>query len=247
MKISSERNDKAVVLDVEGRVDASNARTFEEELKSLINVDDTVIVVDFEKLSYISSAGLRSILLVTKLLRKRNASIAICSPNDPIREIFHISGFNKILPLRSSREQAIAALTSPPKTATSATHVHGTDGSSPPGAVGARPRPPGAARPPGAVGARPRPPGAARPPGAVGARPRPPGAARPPGAVGARPRPPGAARPPGAVGARPRPPGAARPPGAVGARPRPPGARPQPSKSAQATTRPPPDKEFAGD
>ena len=110
MDIKTERASGALIARAEGRIDGVNARDFEEAMKGAISGDDNVVVIDLENLSYISSAGLRVILLIAKTLRKRNAELVLCSLSDPIREVFEISGFDKIIPVHASREQALDAL-----------------------------------------------------------------------------------------------------------------------------------------
>ena len=110
MDIQTERDGGTLIAKAEGRIDGVNARDFEEALKAAISDDDDNVVIDLEGLSYISSAGLRVILLVAKTLRKRNAKFMLCSLSDPIREVFEISGFDKIIPVHASREQALASI-----------------------------------------------------------------------------------------------------------------------------------------
>ena len=112
MEIQTERNSGTLIAKAEGRIDGVNARDFEEALKAAISADDNTVVMDLQGLSYISSAGLRVILLIAKTLRKRNAELMLCSLSDPIREVFEISGFDKIIPVHASREQALAAIAS---------------------------------------------------------------------------------------------------------------------------------------
>ena len=110
MDIKTERAGGALIAKAEGRIDGVNARDFEEAMKAAIGSDDDVVVIDLENLSYISSAGLRVILLIAKTLRKRNAELMLCSLSDPIREVFEISGFDKIIPVHASREQAVGTI-----------------------------------------------------------------------------------------------------------------------------------------
>ena len=110
MEIQTERANGTLIAKAEGRIDGVNARDFEEALKAAISTDDNTVVMDLEGLSYISSAGLRVILLIAKTLRKRNADLILCSLSDPIREVFEISGFDKIIPVHASREQALASI-----------------------------------------------------------------------------------------------------------------------------------------
>ena len=110
MDIQTERNNGTLIAKTAGRIDGVNARDFEEALKAAISVDDNNVVMDLEGLSYISSAGLRVILLIAKTLRKRNAELMLCSLSDPIREVFEISGFDKIIPVHASRADALATI-----------------------------------------------------------------------------------------------------------------------------------------
>ena len=109
MEINVEREDGAMIAVVKGRVDSANAREFEQVLTEAIG-DDHNVVIDFSGLSYISSSGLRVLLMVAKSLRQRSAHLALCSLSTAIREVFEISGFDKIIPIHDTRAEAVAAL-----------------------------------------------------------------------------------------------------------------------------------------
>ena len=110
MNITTDRQGGALVAIAEGRVDGANAVDFHEALEAAISSDDTGMVLDFGGISYISSAGLRVVLLVAKTLQKQNAKMAVCSLSESIREIFEISGFDKIIPVHASRSEALAGV-----------------------------------------------------------------------------------------------------------------------------------------
>lgn len=107
MKISHEREERALVAQVTGRIDGSNALEFEKALKDIISDDDRAVILDFDELSYISSAGLRVILLIAKTLRKKETKFAICALSDPISEVFQISGFDQIISIHANRTEAL--------------------------------------------------------------------------------------------------------------------------------------------
>ena len=111
MDIEMERQDGALIAKPEGRVDGINASDFEKALRDAIDEEGGPLIVDLENLTYISSAGLRAILLIAKLLAQRNAGFGLCSLSDPIREVFEISGFDKIVSIHASRSEALAAVT----------------------------------------------------------------------------------------------------------------------------------------
>lgn len=107
MEISVDRVNEVLIAKVEGRIDGANAREFEDALNDAIGEDDSKVLLDFSTLSYISSAGLRVILLIARLLQKRSAAFALCSLSDPIREVFEISGFDKIISIHGTQSEAV--------------------------------------------------------------------------------------------------------------------------------------------
>ena len=110
MDVTTERQDGVLSARVGGRIDISNVAAFEEAIRTAIEESDYVVIMDFEKLVYISSAGLRAILLTAKSLGNRNARFALCSLSDQIRELFEISGFGKIITIHSSKAEALPSL-----------------------------------------------------------------------------------------------------------------------------------------
>ena len=111
MEISTERVGNAlIVMPSENRVDGTNARDFQVGLETAIEETDSAVIFDAETLTYISSAGLRAILLVVKSINRRGGKFAVCSLSDPIREIFSISGFDNIIPIEATRDEALAAI-----------------------------------------------------------------------------------------------------------------------------------------
>jgi anti-anti-sigma factor len=95
------------ILAVTGRMDAVTAPEFENRVLDWINAGETHLVVDFEGLEYISSAGLRSILTIAKNLKTRKGQMALCSLRDTVKEVFEISGFSTIIPVFESIDAAI--------------------------------------------------------------------------------------------------------------------------------------------
>ena len=110
VNVTTERIDDVLAADVEGRIDGSNVVQFEEAVRSAIEDSDRAVIMNFENLVYISSAGLRAILLMAKSLQNRDAKLLLCSLSDRIREVFEISGFDKILPIHPSKAEALDSL-----------------------------------------------------------------------------------------------------------------------------------------
>lgn len=110
MDIPIERNDGTLVAAPAGRIDGFNAQEFHQSLTGAISGDDTAVLVDMSGLNYISSAGLRSILMIAKALWQRKARFMLCSLSGSISEVFKMSGFDKIIEIRESRETALSEL-----------------------------------------------------------------------------------------------------------------------------------------
>lgn len=96
MNITKEYDGKELTLSVEGRIDTVTSNTLEKYIDGEMEEFDSLII-DFEKLQYISSAGLRVLIATEKKLMPKNIPMVIRNVNDTISEIFRMSGFDKIL------------------------------------------------------------------------------------------------------------------------------------------------------
>lgn len=95
MNIIKTNEGKTLNITLEGRLDTTTAPQLEAELKQSI-ADNTVLILDFAKLEYISSAGLRVLLAAQKVMNKQGKMV-IRSVNDVISEVFEVTGFADIL------------------------------------------------------------------------------------------------------------------------------------------------------
>ena len=86
MKINAEREDEAIIARPDGRIDGSNAGEFQAALEAVIEEGDRALILDFASVSYISSVGMRVILLTAKTLQGNGSVLVLCSLAAPIRE-----------------------------------------------------------------------------------------------------------------------------------------------------------------
>ena len=110
MDVTVERNDGVLSVRVEGRIDGSTVFSFQEAIESVVEDSDRAVIVDCKALSYIGSAGLRTVLAVAKAVSNRNVQFALCCLSEQVREIFVKSGFDTIIAIHPSRDAALAAL-----------------------------------------------------------------------------------------------------------------------------------------
>ncbi len=95
MTISKKQNGTELEIALEGRLDTTTAPQLEGELKHSID-GVTDLIMDFSKLEYISSAGLRVLLAAQKVMN-RQGSMVIRGVNETVMEVFEITGFVDIL------------------------------------------------------------------------------------------------------------------------------------------------------
>lgn len=96
MKIIKKYNEKELTIAVKESIDTVNAPDFQNEIMDEMGKFDSLII-DFKDLEYISSSGLRVLIMVEKKLQPQNIPFVIKNLNDTIKEIFEISGFDKLL------------------------------------------------------------------------------------------------------------------------------------------------------
>ena len=95
MKITKNQNGTTLEVALEGRLDTTTAPDLEKELK--YNLDDVnALTMDFAKLDYISSAGLRVLLSLHKLMQPKGG-MKVINVNEIVSEVFDVTGFSDIL------------------------------------------------------------------------------------------------------------------------------------------------------
>jgi anti-sigma B factor antagonist len=95
MKITKKQNASSLEIALEGRLDTTTAPELENELKQDLD-GATGLTMDFSKLDYISSAGLRVLLSAHKVMSKKGG-MTIKNVNEIVREVFDVTGFADIL------------------------------------------------------------------------------------------------------------------------------------------------------
>ena len=105
--IKWERIQGILIAIILGRIDGSNADEFQKVLEAEINSADQALLLDFERVSYISSAGLRVGLIMAKQFKAPGKQFGICALSDSVREVVVASGFNEIISIYESRDEAI--------------------------------------------------------------------------------------------------------------------------------------------
>ncbi len=107
MEIPTEQVNGAIVLMPSGRIDGQNALDFQASIDKTIGESSQPVILELSGLNYISSAGLRVILLLAKTLSNRSVHFSICAIAPAVKEVFEISGFGNIIDIHNTRDEAL--------------------------------------------------------------------------------------------------------------------------------------------
>jgi len=107
MEIKDDKIGDAHVLVPVARVDSATAKAFEAKVLQTVQTGAPKIIIDFAEMDYISSAGLRVVLVGAKMTRAPRKFV-LCGMKPHIREVFDVSGFAKILNIQPDRAAALA-------------------------------------------------------------------------------------------------------------------------------------------
>ena len=108
MDIRKAEQDGVTIVSMGGRLDAAGSPEVEAFCRGLMDAGEVRQLLDMTEVEYISSAGLRSLLVVAKQIKAAGGVLVLCSLAPMVREVMEISGFDKILVLAADRDAARA-------------------------------------------------------------------------------------------------------------------------------------------
>ncbi len=110
MNLSQNELGERVIIRCEGRLDAMTSPQLETAMNTWVEKKRNHILIDFSRIDYLSSAGMRLLLSMTKRLRADHGKLALCSIHDDVMEIIKMAGFEQILNIYGSEQEAIKSL-----------------------------------------------------------------------------------------------------------------------------------------
>ena len=109
MQIRTETIDGTLIAYAAGRIDGSSALDFKRSMQAVLG-DENTVVVDCHKVTEVSSAGLSAFLLIARELQEQGVKFALCCMAPRVRVVFEMTGFDKIIPVHATREEALESL-----------------------------------------------------------------------------------------------------------------------------------------
>ena len=99
-----------MVITLEGSLDAQSEKEFQDNVIESVQSGEKSILLDFSNVAYVSSAGLRAILIIAKQQKESGGRLAACGLQESVAEIFSVSGFDAIVDVYSDLESGIEGL-----------------------------------------------------------------------------------------------------------------------------------------
>lgn len=97
-----------VIVRVQGKLDVVASKAFEARLITHVEGPQRLILLDFSGCDYVSSAGLRSILIAAKRSKAAGKTLVLAGMNKVVRDVFRVSGFDRMLLVEPDLESALA-------------------------------------------------------------------------------------------------------------------------------------------
>jgi len=110
MEAQVEEKGDVIVIRVSGRLDAASSPQLEKKINSIIDSGHFKLVLNFSGVEYLSSAGMRLMLSVSKKLKHLEGKVVACSLNDEVMEVIKMAGFHQILELYPTEEESFSHL-----------------------------------------------------------------------------------------------------------------------------------------
>ena len=110
MDIVQDHDGEVVIVKLKGRLDSSASSSAEAGFAAALGDEPPHLAIDFTELDYISSAGLRALLILAKRVQQMQGKVALFGLLDNVREVFAVSGFDRIFAIAADRAAAIATV-----------------------------------------------------------------------------------------------------------------------------------------
>ena len=110
MEIQKERVGDIDVVTANGRLDGIYSTAFAKEVGELIAGTNPKILIDFTEIDFVTSAGIRAVLLLMNKAKAAGAVFALCGVNEQVQEVLDTTGLAQIISIHRGRPEGLAAL-----------------------------------------------------------------------------------------------------------------------------------------
>ena len=109
MKIETRKFGDVLVIEMSGRLDSRSSGEAGDRIVHIVQGDDRQILLNLQNVDYVSSAGLRIILLGSKLLQGKQGELKICCVEEAVKRVLETSGFDSLIRMYNTEVEALSA------------------------------------------------------------------------------------------------------------------------------------------
>lgn len=109
LEVAESEENGVLILRVKGRLDAASSPLLERKINAILEEERLKLLMEFEGVEYLSSAGMRLLLNLTKRLKSKQGRVVISSVNRDVMEVIKMAGFDHILEIFADEKEALAA------------------------------------------------------------------------------------------------------------------------------------------
>ena len=110
MEIHNRVENGILIVAINGRLDAASSPVAEGEINKALEGEQNRLLFDLSGLEYLSSGGLRVILSAAKEIKRRGGKVALAALKQYVYEIFEVSGFTAMIPIKDSIDEGLKEL-----------------------------------------------------------------------------------------------------------------------------------------
>lgn len=110
MEAQVEEKGDVIVVRVAGRLDAASSPQLEKKINAIIDSGHFKLILNFADVEYLSSAGMRLMLSVSKKLKNVEGKVVACSIHDEVMDVIKMAGFHQVLELYATEEECFSHL-----------------------------------------------------------------------------------------------------------------------------------------
>lgn len=107
MQITTRESYEVLVVDVQGKLDNSTSAEAYDELVRIAKSGEKKVLVNLKGVDYISSAGLRALLVAAKLVNASGGRLKLCEPTDSVKQLLDWSSLDSLLSVYATEGEAI--------------------------------------------------------------------------------------------------------------------------------------------
>ena len=110
MDVREQQIGRVWVVTARGRLDGATSGPFAQRVEALVTGAAPRLLVDFSGVEFVSSAGLRTVLVLVKKVKALKGALALCAVQPAVREVLEITGFVGMIDIHPERAAALTAL-----------------------------------------------------------------------------------------------------------------------------------------